>query len=624
MQNCWSLDVQKVKNNSVSFVANEIFRRYLKPSVRENVDPSRTKNNKTIYGNSEVVANINQKIKDLHLPKVPRKDANSLVVFCMQPSPWWIFDCLKTPEDIEIYENLKWQNEEDRPKIQEIWKSINEEKVKAFEEVVKDFAKKELGDDLLYLVCHRDEKCIHYQMGAFPKVGKAMSCKQYYNPKNLREWRKNLGLKFAKLGLVEHQDPAAPGVHLDLDEYHELPNHPKIEPPSVKVPPAVTETQVFKTNWFGKQQIMTTEQVLLKTQEREKEQGKKYKFYKNFHKDNESKVRKVDKLLLENQKLKEENKKMKTQAKKFYEEKTEKLREIPCEDVLSNLGYEVRKEGSGYRAKNDDFNIFISNGNKFYDNQSSAGGFGAISLLVDILKYSFKDAISYLANGYGADRTTDTILSSKVISKAVIETSVDNIVSEMPKPVSKNIGKITDYLINKRKISKTLIDELLSKDMLFADRNNNCVFTNKDKTFGFQRGITDKKFVSCKGKMDFIKYDFGNPKEVYLFESAIDALSFRTMNPEKDGSYVVLNGSALINRTHEITDKADKVFLCFDNDEQGTKFCDKLSSVLVSPFEIIKPVSKDFNEDLANGNYSSTQRSIDLGTGNSKTRPRID
>ena len=159
--------------------------------------------------------------------------------------------------------------------------------------------------------------------------------------------------------------------------------------------------------------------------------------------------------------------------------------------------------------------------------------------------------------------------------------------------------------------------------MLFADRNNNCVFTNEDKTFGFQRGTTDKKFVSCKGKMDFIKYDFGNPKEIYLFESAIDALSFRTMNPEKDGSYVVLNGSALINRVHEVADQADKVYLCFDNDEQGSKFCDKLSSVLVSPYEIIKPRSKDFNGDLQNGDYSSPERSTDISTRNPKTGFRI-
>jgi 5S rRNA maturation endonuclease (ribonuclease M5) len=103
-----------------------------------------------------------------------------------------------------------------------------------------------------------------------------------------------------------------------------------------------------------------------------------------------------------------------------------------------------------------------------------------------------------------------------------------------------------------------------------------------------------------------------------LFESAIDALSFRSMNPDANGTYIVLNGSALVNRIHEVTDQTDKVYLCFDNDEQGTKFCDKISQQVLCEVEIIKPVSKDFNEDLINGNYTSPKGSLDLSSRNPK------
>ena len=114
-----------------------------------------------------------------------------------------------------------------------------------------------------------------------------------------------------------------------------------------------------------------------------------------------------------------------------------------------------------------------------------------------------------------------------------------------------------------------------------------------------------------KGKIDFIKYDFGKSKldKVYLFESTIDALSYRTLNPNKDGVYIVFNGSALINRVQELElDKFSKVVCCFDNDEAGKNFCDKIALSTTSTVEIDTPKFKDFNEDLKNGNTGKTTK----------------
>ena len=471
-------------------------------------------------------------------------------------------------------------------------------------------------DNCLLLVYHNDEVQPHIQAICVPRIGNTLNYKELlggpYGPLKLSKLHDDYAKYHEPLGFTRGDGTHTKGLSAS-DYKKSVVELEKALPEPVALPPVV------KKKVMG---VLTNPMEVIKQLE---EQNKIYK------KENKKLRKQFGKSYFferQNTVLQKANQEMKIKIRnnlmKMNKEQQEKLREIPCENVLEQLGYAVKKEGGGYRFKNDEFNIFISKGNKFYDNQSGQGGFGAISLLVDMLKYSFKDAVSYLANGYGLDRTTDTILSSKVISKAIIENSVDNIVAEMPKAVSKNIDKITDYLINKRKISKKLIDELISKNMLFADRNNNCVFTNEDKTFAFQRGTTDKKYVSCRGKMDFIKYDFGNPKEIYLFESAIDALSFRTMNPEKDGSYIVLNGSALINRTHELTDQADKVYLCFDNDDTGSKFCDKISGATVAPVEIIKPLGKDFNEDLANGDYSSTKRSTDISPRNPKTGLRIN
>lgn len=602
MENCWSLDIQKACKNDLSRIRNEVFRKYKSPAPRDNVDTSRTKDNKIILGNENTVAIINEKIRELNPKKAIRKDANYELLFCLQPSPWWVFDCLKTQKDIEEYELLKWQNVEDRPKIQKIWKSLNKEKLKSFEEIVIDFIKTEFGNNVINGVIHMDEKSPHLQIGIIPIYNGVLSCKQFYTPKTLAKWRKDLSLRFAKIGLVEHKDPTAPGVHLELDEYHELPQQPKMDPPSHKVPPAVKTEQVFKDNWFGKKQVIPTEEILEQTKKREIAQGKHYHFYKKFYTENKNKVSKTDKLILENEKLKKENKKMKTNIKKYSDEQLENLRHINCTEVLESLGYEIKIEGTTVRVKTEDLNLVITD-NKFTENKSMVGGFGSVSLLVDVFKYKFKDAVSYLANNFGFDRTIELVKTDKKATEVLVKHSVKTIAKEVPKPVEKNIQKVIDYLVEKRGIDKSLVDKLISEDLLYADRNNNCVFTNEFNTFASLRGTyEEKKFVSVNGTPDFLIYDFGKPDNVYLFESAIDALSFRTLYPEKQGSFVVLNGSMLINRIHEVTSEASKVFLCFDNDQQGSKFCDKISGDLVCEFEIIKPKLKDFNEDLINGN----------------------
>ena len=98
-----------------------------------------------------------------------------------------------------------------------------------------------------------------------------------------------------------------------------------------------------------------------------------------------------------------------------------------------------------------------------------------------------------------------------------------------------------------------------------------------------------------------MKYDFNKSqsKDVYLFESAIDALSFRT-STSKDGEYIVLNGSGMISRVAELQLENKNLNLCFDNDDQGKAFCDKLSKQF--DCNIYTPKGKDFNEDLSNGN----------------------
>ena len=313
-----------------------------------------------------------------------------------------------------------------------------------------------------------------------------------------------------------------------------------------------------------------------------------------------------------NTKIKKVNSVMKKQFAKMSNDDLEKLRLIDCSDVLKILGFEPKKEGITTRLKTDNLNLVVNSENKFTENKSGTAGGGAIDLLVKVFEYSFKEAKDFLSQNFGFERTAKLITTNSTNVETVLKSELKKSSLEIPKPVFKNLDKIKKYLTETRKIKKEIIDDLISKNLLFADSKSNCVFTNEQNSFAFIRGTyEEKKFVGVKGEIDFIKYDFDKSKtnEIYLFESTIDALSYKTLNPEKNGLYVVLNGSALINKVHELElDKFSKVVCCFDNDETGKKFCDKINQSTTSKVEIETPTGKDFNEDLKNGYIDKTPK----------------
>lgn len=366
------------------------------------------------------------------------------------------------------------------------------------------------------------------------------------------------------------------------------------KPVVVPDPPQAEKKAVLP--WNRIEQLEKENAVLRKNNKKLAKGIQKTLYYENQN----TELRKV------NSKLRKTKKQLEEKFMKISNAQKENLRQIPCEQVLQNLGYELIKDGTNYvRVKNDNLNLVVNTeNNKFTDNKSMEQGFGAIDLLMKVFKFDFLETIKMLTNGFGSEALTKVVLAEPKTTETLVKNNIEKIVREIPKPVAKNLPKIIDYLTKVRKIDKNIVDDLISKNQLYADRNNNCVFINGK--FAFLRGTyQEKKFVSVAGEPDFLKYEFGKSTDTYLFESAIDALSFRTLYPEKDGKYLVANGSMLINRIHEVVNPDSKLYLCFDSDSQGKKFCDKIASEVVNEVEVIQPKFKDFNEDLTNGDSTA-------------------
>lgn len=145
--------------------------------------------------------------------------------------------------------------------------------------------------------------------------------------------------------------------------------------------------------------------------------------------------------------------------------------------------------------------------------------------------------------------------------------------------------------------------------MLYSDNNYNCIFLNNNSTFCIIRGTNiNYRYTSCAGEPDFIIYQniqSINDKDIYLFESPIDALSFISLNKDLKGKFISINGNMMINKMNNIENIKDisNLYICFDNDKAG----DNMYNIIIeqkllniSKIKRLRPIMKDYNEDLTN------------------------
>lgn len=485
----------------------------------------------------------------------------------------------------------------------------NKNAIEEFQKQVLDYVNTDpkFKDNCLMLVYHGDEIQPHIQGVFVPRT--------YDNTLNFKKFLGGLngGLKLHKLHDDYHEAVGSKlglsrgdGTHTTgMDHKRYLKVVGELAKP-VAVPKPVEPEEKALMPWNRIKQLENENEVLRKNNKKLIKATDKTLFYENQN----------NELKKTNAKLRKTKKHLEEKFMKITNEHKENLRQIPCEEVLQKLGFEITKDGADYiRVKNDNLNLVVNTDtNKFTENKSMEQGFGSIDLLMKVFKFEFLEAIKMLTNGFGAEALTKVALANQKTTQALVKNNIEKIVREIPKPVAKNLPKVIEYLTKVRKINKEIIDDLISKNELYADRNNNCVFIN-DK-FAFLRGTyQEKKYASVAGEANFLEYNFGKSTDTYLFESAIDALSFRTLYPEKDGKYLVLGGAMLINRIHEVVNPNSKLYLCFDSDTAGKKFCDKIASEVINEVEILQPKFKDFNEDLTNG-YSTTKPSSTTGVRN--------
>ncbi len=257
----------------------------------------------------------------------------------------------------------------------------------------------------------------------------------------------------------------------------------------------------------------------------------------------------------------------------------------------------------------------ISNG-MWYWFSRGIGGKSALEYLIQVRDYTFIQAV-------------ETILGYAKVSPPVQykqNQKKENLRLILPKK-SASTDQIMQYLCS-RGIDKDIISECIDNRLIYEDLpNHNVVFV------GYDRNNTPRYAgIRASNSSRFMKDAYGSHKafsfkidaiektnSVHLFESAIDLLSYATINkldnkewykdnllslagvyqPAKkiDESKIPLALNYYLNQNQNIK----KIYLHFDNDSAGRIATMALKTILPKQYEVIDDpplVGKDFNDFL--------------------------
>ena len=162
------------------------------------------------------------------------------------------------------------------------------------------------------------------------------------------------------------------------------------------------------------------------------------------------------------------------------------------------------------------------------------------------------------------------------------------------------------YLCQTRKIDSKIVSELARNGLLYQDKRGNAVFVHRDesgKIIGaeLQGTSTYQRFkgVTAGTSDSLFAVKIGEPNRAYVFESAIDLLSFKMLaNQAKIQNSVLVSMAGLKpNSLKALSERGLELYSCVDNDEAGIKFTK--SNGLIPCNRILAENSvKDFNELL--------------------------
>ena len=302
---------------------------------------------------------------------------------------------------------------------------------------------------------------------------------------------------------------------------------------------------------------------------------------------------------------------------KIYE-LADQVRAIPLRDVLEHHGLEIRPEGTTLRARSEHHNI-VATGSRWFDNKAGVGGGGAIDLVIHLAKVNFFAACRSLADEFlplASGQTALPFPKRWQMPPNPQKKSFEKLAAIYAVRDDSNWPIARAYLVEQRKISPALVDELHARGSIYANDhrpNPSLVFLHRDQ-HGKVRGATlrdtrhQSVFRPCLGNKLTAWFTIGNLAEadrIAAVESPIDALSYYSLFGCRGvGLAVVSCAGATVPRELmlQACDRCEAFVIALDNDVAGQRGRQKAQDETAdwAGFKLSSdcPKLKDWNDDL--------------------------
>lgn len=274
-------------------------------------------------------------------------------------------------------------------------------------------------------------------------------------------------------------------------------------------------------------------------------------------------------------------------------------------DLLSYFqqsGYTIEKSGGNYYVKEIKGLCIRPDTNQWYNHYTNTGRTNnSIDCLTLVLGRSFNQAV-YELTGKDITNMRSSNYPKKQAPQYTSPPKIkkENKILQMPEQ-SENMRQLFAYLCQTRKIPAEIVEEFVHAKLLYQSqnivnttvngvpqtfKNANAVFVHKNENGeiigGEIQGCNSfkrfKGIVAGTGESAFMFMPFptkdGKPKRAYIFESAIDLMSFYTFCDKKKltGSVFVSMSGLKPTVPKKLHDEGVQIISCVDNDDAGRKF----------------------------------------------------
>lgn len=313
----------------------------------------------------------------------------------------------------------------------------------------------------------------------------------------------------------------------------------------------------------------------------------------------------------------------------YTQEQIDKANQTNLEEFLQQKGERLRKTGSEsvliYKDSTGEHDSISVRRNRWYDHKNMRGGY-PLKFMQEFYGMNFRTAMQELLNGEEPElgKKKNTEQEKPKVSEetevngntAKCEDGTKKSEFKLPEKDS-NMKRLFAYLLQTRFLSKDVVKGFVEQKILYQEKEHgNIVFVGTEKD-GVPKSACKKSTAEQTKSFRMTvagsdcRYGFcwrGESSKLYVFEAAIDLMSFVTLRNDewKADSFLALDGLSSKPLLQFLEDQKNiyEIFLCLDYDVAGIEACDKLKDILIEKgyvTEKIKreyPLYKDWNEQL--------------------------